>query len=135
VVQSAAQDVWIFCSVDAPTERSSALEAAGARISRVAGGSNGLDIAQILTFLHQEKFLSVLLEAGSRLNGSFLRANLVDRVVLYFAEVELGAHAIPFATGGPSPFVLQQQLSRVETQTIGADIRVSGLLHDPWVEA
>jgi len=135
VVQSAAQDVWIFCSVDAPTKSASALEVAGARISRVAAGSNGLDIAQILTFLHQEKFLSVLLEAGSRLNGSFLRAKRVDRVVLYFAEVELGAQAIPFATGGPSPFALQQQLSQVETQTIGADVRVSGLLHDPWVEA
>jgi diaminohydroxyphosphoribosylaminopyrimidine deaminase/5-amino-6-(5-phosphoribosylamino)uracil reductase len=135
LLQATGADVWIFCSVDAPAERADALERAGARITRVAAEDVGLNLQGVLDHLHRDGMISVLVESGSALNGSALRADLVDRVVLYFAEMELGQGAIPFAKGGPSPFVLQQQLSRVETQTIGADIRVSGLLHDPWVEA
>jgi len=74
----------------------------------------------------------VLLEAGSQLNGAFLRGDLVDRVVLYYAETELGRDSIPFAAAGPSPFALEQALLGVEKSAIGPDIRVSGLLHDPW---
>jgi diaminohydroxyphosphoribosylaminopyrimidine deaminase/5-amino-6-(5-phosphoribosylamino)uracil reductase len=132
LVQSAEQDVWLFCAKDAPTERAATLEAAGAIITRAASTKDGLDLADVVEHLHRAKFLSVLLEAGSVLNGAFLRANLVDRVVLYFAERELGPDAIPFARNGPNPFALQQQLLHLETQPIGADIRISGLLHDPW---
>jgi diaminohydroxyphosphoribosylaminopyrimidine deaminase/5-amino-6-(5-phosphoribosylamino)uracil reductase len=77
----------------------------------------------------------VLVEAGTALNGSFLRDQFVDKVVLYIAEQELGAAALPFAEG-TSPYLVQQQLSAVEQKAFpngtGEDIRVSGYLHDPW---
>ena len=77
---------------------------------------------------------SVLVEAGSALNGALLSQGLVDKAVLYFAERELGADAIPFAEG-TTPYFLQQLLSSVERATFpngGEDIRISGYLHDPW---
>jgi diaminohydroxyphosphoribosylaminopyrimidine deaminase/5-amino-6-(5-phosphoribosylamino)uracil reductase len=125
-------DLWIFCAHGAPVEAQLQLEALGARITRMESAGT-LDLDAVLAHLHQAKVLSVLLEAGSQLNGAFLRGDLVDRVVLYYAETELGRDSIPFAAAGPSPFALEQALLGVEKSAIGPDIRVSGLLHDPWV--
>ena len=86
----------------------------------------------VLHHLHQASLLSVLLEAGSALNGAFLRENLVDRVILYYAESELGPTAIPFAANSIGPFALEQSLLDVRRDPIGADIRISGYLHHPW---
>ena len=41
--------------------------------------------------------------AGSHLNGAFLRQSLVDKAVLFYAETELGDQAIPFAKASPRP--------------------------------
>jgi diaminohydroxyphosphoribosylaminopyrimidine deaminase/5-amino-6-(5-phosphoribosylamino)uracil reductase len=91
-----------------------------------------LDITEILSHLHAAKFLSVLLEAGSALNGAFLREELVDKAVLFYAETELGKNALPFAEGTDGPFALERRFLSVKKRMFGADVCVSGLLHDPW---
>jgi diaminohydroxyphosphoribosylaminopyrimidine deaminase/5-amino-6-(5-phosphoribosylamino)uracil reductase len=127
------KDLWLFCSEHAASERVVTLEDAGALVTRVASGDAGLHLSEVLGHLHQARLLSVLLETGSALNGAFLRANLVDRVVLYYAQAELGPTAIPFARDFPSSFALEQSLTQLEKVAVDADIRVSGLLHDPWL--
>jgi diaminohydroxyphosphoribosylaminopyrimidine deaminase/5-amino-6-(5-phosphoribosylamino)uracil reductase len=91
-----------------------------------------MDLVVVLAHLHSAQMRSVLLEAGSRLNGAFLNVDLVDEVALFYSETELGAGAVPFATGAESPFALEQRLIGVEKRTVGPDVCVSGLLHDPW---
>lgn len=80
--------------------------------------------------------LGVLIEAGSAVNGSFLREGLVDKVVLYYAESELGPEAMDFAEGVGSPYALQQRFTRLERASFphgeGEDVRMSGYLRDPW---
>ena len=88
-----------------------------------------------MAHLHQAQLQSVLLEAGTALNGAFLDQQLVDEVALFYAPVELGAASIPFASGGLSPFALEQALVRVDKRSFGVDVCVGGLLHDPWPEA
>ena len=96
-----------------------------------------LDLRVALDVLNGHHHIrSVLAEAGSALNGSLLRDQLADKVVLYFAEQELGEAAIPFAEGA-SPDLLQERLSfkwigrRFRTED-AEDVGVSGYLHDPW---
>jgi diaminohydroxyphosphoribosylaminopyrimidine deaminase/5-amino-6-(5-phosphoribosylamino)uracil reductase len=126
-------DLWIFCSQFAASPAEEALLQAGARVTRVPESSPGrLLLLPILTHLHEAEILSLLLETGSLLNGAFLQANLVDRVILYYAEAELGLTAIPFAANSVSPFALEQTFLACSKDSVGADIRVSGLLHDPW---
>lgn len=126
-------DLWIFCSHVATSPAEEALLQTGARITRVPETSPGrLDLTAVLHHLHQASMLSVLLEAGSALNGAFLREHLVDRVILYYAESELGPTAIPFAANSVSPFALEQSLLDVKREPVGADIRISGYLHHPW---
>jgi len=74
----------------------------------------------------------VLLECGSHLNGSFLTQRLVDKVVLFYSERELGERAIPFAHGIPSPFLFEQNLRRQQRAAFGLDVALTGYLTDPW---
>ena len=131
LVQTAAQDLWIFCGTNAPASHKAALEACGVKVTAL-GGDAGLDLAQVLRHLHEARILSLLLEAGSALNGAFLQQNLVDRAVLFYAETELGAGAVPFAHGTDGPFALERRLLTVSKQTFGPDVCVSGRIHDPW---
>ncbi len=125
-------DLWIFCATAALPQREAALTRAGAKVTRVASSSSGLNLVEVLQHLHEAKMLSVLLEAGSALNAAFLQANLADRVVLYYAEAELGAGAVPFAASVTSCFALEQRLEQVRKRSVGPDVCVTGLLHDPW---
>ena len=137
--QNQQQDLWIFCGPDAPNDRRAALEECGVRVIRVAQVSSdepnlaaGLNINEILAHLHSAQIGSVLLEAGSAINGAFLRQNLVDQVVLFYSETELGPGSMPFATGNAGSFALEEKMLAVSKRMVGPDVRVSGLLHDPW---
>ena len=98
----------------------------------VGHDTQSLAPAEILAHLHAAKLTSVLLEAGSAINGAFLRADLVDEAILFYAETELGPAALPFAIGTDGPFALEQRMLSVTKRTFGPDVCVSGLLHDPW---
>ena len=130
------KDLLVFCAEEASEERESELRSLGVEVHRLPKREERLDLRVALDVLNGHYHIrSVLTEAGSALNGSLLRDQLVDKVVLYFAEQELGASAIPFAEG-TSPYLLQQRLSSVERAAFpngaGEDVRVSGYLHDPW---
>ena len=111
------------------------LEAVGAAILRVppdvSQGIGGV-LPYLLRHLHQQSILSLLLESGPTLNAAFLHADLVDRATLFYAPTELGPQSLPFATGGPTPFALEERMLHLTKQTFGPDVCVSGLLHDPW---
>lgn len=139
LVQSAQADLLVVTTHDASPEREAALMAAGAEVVRVARQDGGLDLRAVLAALQARGCTSVLLEGGSALNGAFLRAGLVDHVVLYYAERELGVDALPFAQGFASPYALELELQHIERVAFDSDItpgtqdvRVSGYLHDPW---
>ena len=120
----------------AAPERKQALEtAAPGRIelrSVPASPAGRLSLPAVLALLAERQCLSLLIEAGSALNAAFLHEDLVDRVALFFAPLELAHGAIPFAAGGPSPYLLQQRLQQTTTRELGPDVLVTGLLHDPW---
>jgi len=132
--ENGLEDLWIFCGSSAPPERREALEVYGVKVTAV-GDREGLDLVEVLAHLHAARLLSVLVEAGSAVNGAFLRTDLVDQAILFYSETELGAGAIPFAADSAGPFALEERLLTVSKQAIGGDIRVSGLLHDPWASA
>jgi diaminohydroxyphosphoribosylaminopyrimidine deaminase / 5-amino-6-(5-phosphoribosylamino)uracil reductase len=142
LVRTASSDLLILCSDDiihAPTERESALRSRNVEVLRIPTLHGHLDLNAALAALAERNILSVLIEAGSAMNGSLLRANRVDRLVLYYAESELGLDALPFATGFDSPYALQQRLTQTTRTSFPSDlapnaedVRITGYLHDPW---
>jgi len=139
----AGGNIALVCAEYASEDRGTALKAAGAEIWRLPTEANRPNIHLTLRKLYEElKMTSVLVEAGTGLTDALLQRNLVDRVVLYYADTELGTDAIPFSTRFPSPYKLQESLSEVTRSTfphgdpIGTedDVRITGYLHNPWAK-
>jgi diaminohydroxyphosphoribosylaminopyrimidine deaminase / 5-amino-6-(5-phosphoribosylamino)uracil reductase len=139
LVRTANNDLLILCGKTAETAKRTALEQQGAEVVILPDHAGRLSLPAALSILGERNLLSLLLECGSHLNGSFLRQNLVDKAILIFAETELGDHAIPFAQGIPSPYVFEQSLHRITRTTYGTpekqDACITGYLHDPWPTA
>jgi diaminohydroxyphosphoribosylaminopyrimidine deaminase/5-amino-6-(5-phosphoribosylamino)uracil reductase len=139
LVRTAREDVLILCGTTAPAAKIAALDAEGVQVEPIIGrGAYGgrLSLPTVLATLADRNILNLLLECGSHLNGSFLTQRLVDKVVLFYSETELGEGAIPFAQGIASPYQFEQTLRRVTRTTFGPpskpDACVTGYLTDPW---
>ncbi len=133
LVRSAEGDLLIFCSKQAPEPRKHALEAAGAAVHRINAVDGHLDLKAVLADLGHREILSVLVEAGSRVNEAFLQEDLVGRVVLFRSQKLLGEGAIPFA-GEITPEQIESRWKKGSHQTFDEDLCLAGYLHDPWAE-
>lgn len=141
LVRTADDDVLVLCAGPAPAKREADLREAGVRVVRLARDADDrLSLTAALEVLDASGIRSVLVEAGAEVNGSFLRAELVDRLVLYVAGLKLGPDALPFAAGS-SAHLLQDHLAGLERKDFprgdapgSNDIRLSGYLRDPWEE-
>jgi diaminohydroxyphosphoribosylaminopyrimidine deaminase/5-amino-6-(5-phosphoribosylamino)uracil reductase len=139
IVENIDNDLLFVVAGYAPMENCVRMERRGAEVL-FSDGNSSLEThaAWVLQQLHKRDIRSVLLEGGTSINTSFLGAGLVDRVVFYFSETEVGGNAIPFANNMRSPYVLQQELFSVTRQTFPngrlEDVRIMGYLHDPWLD-
>ncbi|WP_263415205.1 bifunctional diaminohydroxyphosphoribosylaminopyrimidine deaminase/5-amino-6-(5-phosphoribosylamino)uracil reductase RibD [Terriglobus albidus] len=132
LVTSADDDLLVLCHESAPAANEDALLELGVRVERIQASQQQINLVNALRVLSERQITSVLVEGGSRLNGTFLASDLVDEVDLFYAEAELGHGAVPFAEGGPSPCLLEQRLSRLSKTEFGSDTLVTGYLRDPW---
>ena len=130
--RSSHSDLLILCGSLAPPAKAAALRSLGVEIEPIPDHAGRLSLPAVLSTLAERNILSLLLECGSHLNGAFLRQNLVDKAVLFYADTELGDQALPFAQGIASPYLFEQSLRRITRTTYGPDACITGYLHDPW---
>jgi len=107
--------------------RAQALRAAGAEVVGVpaAAGGPGLDLKAVLAVLAEREIVSVLLEGGATLAGSFLTARLIDRVVGYVAPVLIGGDGLAALAGPGAPAIDAAMRFRLDAITaIGPDVRL-----------
>ena len=65
------------------------------------GPGGRTDLRSVVNWLASEKRLSLMIEAGSRVNWAALEAGVVDKVFFYYgAKILGGIQALPMA-GGP----------------------------------
>jgi diaminohydroxyphosphoribosylaminopyrimidine deaminase/5-amino-6-(5-phosphoribosylamino)uracil reductase len=127
----AASDLLILCGISAPSSKAAALGRLDVVVDRIPDHNGRLSLPAVLSTLAERDILSLLLECGSHLNGAFLRQNLVDKAVLFYAPTELGDQAIPFDQGIDA-HLFEHSLSRVTRATYGPDTCITGYRHDPW---
>ena len=133
LVRNVNEDLLVFCAESAPQPTQAALEDRGVLVERLpVDGAGYLDLHQALRSLGQRNILSVLAEGGSHLNGSLLQQQFADKLVLFYAQTELGDDAVPFAEGIASPYLLHAELQHLATQHFAEDACVTGYLRDPW---
>ena len=104
--------------------RSDALRARGAEIAQQSGAAGKIDLAAMLADLAQRGINELHVEAGHKLNGSFVRAGLVDEFLIYMAPTLIGAGRELAAFGPLERLQDSLALRFVSVQTIGADLRL-----------
>ncbi len=126
LLQNAALRPWIATTEEASWERQRALEAVGVRILRLPTAVNGgVDLVALLSQLADMGLTSLMVEGGAGIITSFLKARLVDRVVLTIAPLFVGGVK---AVGGLLPQDEEPfpRLHNVRYQSYGEDMVVSG---------
>ncbi len=80
---------WIFTTAS-DASRESALTAAGAEIIRLPDQAGKVDLHALMKELGRRQINELHVEAGFKLNGSLLRAGVVDELLVYLAPCLLG---------------------------------------------
>ena len=100
IVQSCQGDLLIMCTSVAPKERWKALEDRGVEVIAADSPQGRVDLPTVIRILAERRYLSLMIEAGSKLNWAVLDAGLVDRIYFYYAIKILGGlQSLPVAGG------------------------------------
>jgi diaminohydroxyphosphoribosylaminopyrimidine deaminase / 5-amino-6-(5-phosphoribosylamino)uracil reductase len=114
----------VFTASTDPAKRES-LQRQGVGVEGVAASEAGLDLQAVLARLAALGANEVWVEAGARLSGALLAAQLVDELVIYLAPCLLGPQAQPLAHLPLLHRLEDRLLLRFESvQQIGSDLRV-----------
>lgn len=111
------------CSKDEP--KIQALQALGATVIDMPNAAGKVDLATMLRDLAQRGTNELHVEAGFKLNGSFIREGLVDEFLFYQAPKLLGTGAMGIANFGPLNELKEGlQLEFQDVSRIGPDLRL-----------
>jgi diaminohydroxyphosphoribosylaminopyrimidine deaminase/5-amino-6-(5-phosphoribosylamino)uracil reductase len=100
MVSSCADDVLVVTTSAASEERRKKLEARGVRVEVFEDASGRASLRATVEFLAREKYLSLMIEAGSRVNWSALESEVADKIFFYYAPKILGGtQSLPVAGG------------------------------------
>jgi diaminohydroxyphosphoribosylaminopyrimidine deaminase/5-amino-6-(5-phosphoribosylamino)uracil reductase len=130
LVQSSDLDLLVFTSSPDP-RRAQALAAQGISVRQIAPepGTSQPSLAAILHELGAMQIASVMIEAGSRINTSFLGASFVDRLFLFYAPRFLGTQAEPVVERAIVPLT---PASDFALHRFGSDFACEVWLNDYW---
>lgn len=115
--------VLIFAAQDSP-ERAAALRATGAEIMLLPDAQGKVDLAALMRELAARGVNELHVEAGHKLNGSLLRAGLVDEFLVYLAPKLLGQGREMAAFGPLEGLDQAPQLRWREITPVGEDLRL-----------
>ncbi len=85
-----ARQIWVYTATSEQTDKRAALTARGVQVIDCAGPGGKVDLPTLLRDLARREINELHVEAGFKLNGSFMREKLVDEWLLYMAPQWLG---------------------------------------------
>ena len=105
--------------------KTAALQAAGAEIVVLPSADGRVDMDALLRHLAQRGTNEVHVEAGAQLSGSFIKADLVDELLLYLAPTLLGSDARGWFDGlNLSRLGQKIRLKFQDVRLLGPDLRI-----------
>ncbi|MCE5310197.1 MAG: bifunctional diaminohydroxyphosphoribosylaminopyrimidine deaminase/5-amino-6-(5-phosphoribosylamino)uracil reductase RibD [Acidobacteriales bacterium] len=100
MVTSCQGDVTVVCTSAASPERRRVLEQHGVRVLTFDGKQGRTDLRRVVEYLAGERYLSLMIEAGSKVNWSALELGVVDKIYFYYAPKILGGlQSLPVVGG------------------------------------
>ncbi|HEX3682262.1 MAG TPA: bifunctional diaminohydroxyphosphoribosylaminopyrimidine deaminase/5-amino-6-(5-phosphoribosylamino)uracil reductase RibD [Bryobacteraceae bacterium] len=90
IVTSSNGDVLVVGTSAAPLDRRRTLEAAGIQVLIADGPGGRTNLHKVIEHLAQERYLSLMVEAGAKVNWTMLDEQIADKVLFYYAPKILG---------------------------------------------
>ena len=100
MVESCAGDIMVVTTSLASTERKKILEDRGVRVLVTDAPDGRTDLAAVVAALAKERYLSLMIEGGSKVNWAALESGIADKIFFYYAPKILGGlQSLPVAGG------------------------------------
>jgi diaminohydroxyphosphoribosylaminopyrimidine deaminase/5-amino-6-(5-phosphoribosylamino)uracil reductase len=135
LVQTAREiPTLVLCGLDAPTAPEEELVGLGVEVVRGPLSTEGrLDAPLALRYLAQRGVVSLMVEGGAELAGSFLAARLADELHAFIAPILLGPRGRPGAVDWAGPDTPQQapRIAAPQWELVGEDAYVHGSIVYP----
>jgi diaminohydroxyphosphoribosylaminopyrimidine deaminase/5-amino-6-(5-phosphoribosylamino)uracil reductase len=129
IVKTSDEDLLVFTVLPLGSAKARNLQEAGVEVVHAKTRHSRIDLTSVLAELGSREILSVLLEAGPRMNGAALAAGLVQKLVLFYAPKIAGESHVPFAL---APKLNLPPVRNVRTQQFGPDIAIEAYLQDVY---
>jgi diaminohydroxyphosphoribosylaminopyrimidine deaminase/5-amino-6-(5-phosphoribosylamino)uracil reductase len=100
MVQSCNGDVLVVTTSASSKSRRQTLEGHGVRVLVADGHSGRTDLRQVVDHLARDRYQSLMIEAGSRVNWAALESGVVDKIYFYYAPKILGGLQSLSVVGG-----------------------------------
>jgi diaminohydroxyphosphoribosylaminopyrimidine deaminase/5-amino-6-(5-phosphoribosylamino)uracil reductase len=114
---------WIACAVENP-DKERELHDRGCEVIRMPNPHGKVDLAALAIELGARGFNEVHVEAGHKLNGSLVRAGVVDELLAYVAPALLGSGLPMFGMDPPEDLEGRRRLRFTDVERLGDDLRL-----------
>jgi diaminohydroxyphosphoribosylaminopyrimidine deaminase/5-amino-6-(5-phosphoribosylamino)uracil reductase len=130
VFEHSPSEVILVTTRSAPHDKIERLEKRRVRVLIIDSKEGRVDLKACLNKLGEIGLMNILVEGGSKINGSFLDEGLIDKFLLFLSPKWLGDPQAPGIFGGRGVSSLKEAVELKETKTkrIGEDIFVEGYL-------
>jgi len=120
-------DALLVVTDGAPRERVAALKNAGVDVLVLPGDDKArVDLNFLLRSLHERGLVSVMVEGGAEVLGSFFDAGLIDEVWVFLAPIIIGGGANPFGGLGAQTLAEAMHLDNIAMESLGDDFLIRG---------
>ncbi len=114
----------------ASEERRASLEKKGVRILQFKSEAGKVPLNPLLKRLGEMEMMSILVEGGSEVNGSFLDQGLIDKILIFFSPKLIGDREAPGIFSGREIKNLGEAtlLEKIKLRRTGGDILLEGYI-------
>ncbi|WP_368504593.1 bifunctional diaminohydroxyphosphoribosylaminopyrimidine deaminase/5-amino-6-(5-phosphoribosylamino)uracil reductase RibD [Alkalihalophilus sp. As8PL] len=128
MVTDKAAPTWVFTTLESSIEKQKELEQVGITVIRLQAYS----IEAILIELGQRRVMSLYVEGGQEVNGSFLKEGSVNQVITYIAPKMVGGKLAATAVGGEGIEDMSEavQFDIVDVSRVGRDLKIISIVKE-----
>jgi diaminohydroxyphosphoribosylaminopyrimidine deaminase / 5-amino-6-(5-phosphoribosylamino)uracil reductase len=128
VVKAADDDLIVFTAASLQSAKARKLQNAGVELISTRLRRGKIDLDKVMKVLGNRDILTVLLEAGPRLNSAALEAGAVNRLVLFYAPKFSRGSGVPLVQlAKPLPTAIQVR----SIQQFGPDVAIEAMIGHP----
>jgi diaminohydroxyphosphoribosylaminopyrimidine deaminase/5-amino-6-(5-phosphoribosylamino)uracil reductase len=120
-------DTLIATGSSAPAEKRKRLERPGVRFLALKDDGRQIDLTALVRELVRMDITSLLIEGGSRVNSSALRAGIVDKIHIFYAPKICGGGGVPVCKGpGVNLMEESMHITDISVRRFADDVMIEG---------